>query len=362
MEGDKSDHSSNSNLSYSNDSDDDKKTLLSLNFSDEFSISLKDKIENYRESIFNARNSLNAKEKITNEYKINVKELEERISLKDSELNTLCSSVNTFYYELNENIRKSITYDDVFQDVRSRLQQKVKNTQKTVIKSELEYIIKQHQLLALKDYAKNIEKANEIETMYLEYIKKMAENQKIIIKSPVFQRKIKDAEEIRNFYDFLNINFSINQNLNITSSVSKLKTKLKQVLQSEYNFWSLSKVFHESKSEIQQNFVERSAMIRENTRKRLSGLSKTKCSKILDLKDEIEKAGILKMPDFSTKPTLLLGIKVYSKHLDYLHHRIARLRRKHNRLQKRINSNSRKLASAELKLGRLKSNYFLKEL
>ena len=141
-----------------------------------------------------------------------------------------------------------------------------------------------------------------------------------------------------------------------------MKTKLKQVLQSEYNFWSLSKVFHESKSEIQQNFVERSAMIRENTRKRLSGLSKTKCSKILDLKDEIEKAGILKMPDFSTKPTLLLGIKVYSKHLDYLHHRIARLRRKHNRLQKRINSNSRKLASAELKLGRLKSNYFLKEL
>jgi hypothetical protein len=359
MEDSEDNISSNSSFNYSNDSLDETR-LVSLDFSKEFSYSIRKKIEYCRESISSLRYSLDSTEISTNLLRKSLRGLEEKVSLKSNELSSISNNIEAYNRELNLN---SLSTSDALstKETRFRLQTQVKVTYYEVIKVELDHLIKKHELLALQDYHKSLQKL--IQTQYSDTSLsiKLKENIKKSL-CLIHPTSLNNTNEVCSLYNFLYNSFE-KIGLNHINHISdKLQDKLKLVLLSEIKYWSLNKSFHCTKSEIKLNYLQNSDFIRKNTKKRLESIKKDKENEINHLKNEIEKINVLQNPDTGSKSSLIMYLNVYSKHLEYLNERISKLHKLHHKSQKKIIKRTRKLGSAELKLAKLKSSYFLKDL
>ncbi|OMJ85542.1 hypothetical protein SteCoe_13160 [Stentor coeruleus] len=359
--------SSISSYSISKDSDETREELLSLDFNEEFILSrpqsLKEKISIYRESLHSLKSALETKEESVDLLKFNLNSLKERISTKDTELLSICSSISAYTSELETfSVQKRSPFAD-YPSVKILLQQELRKKNLEVQKAEINLSIKQHELLVLKEYFKSIKKLEDVELLEITWVKEMMENRKKIIESSRnWQSYSNEKKYIQKFWGFLEESYEkvMKQSLKIMSE--QLKKKHKQIVKAEYNFWSLNKVFIESKAGINENYTNQANLIRESTKRRLESSHCQNELKIFTLKNDINKASCLKNVEFSLKPTLMLSVKIYQKQLSHLQSRVMRMRKKHNKLQKKIIKNTKKLSMIELRLAKLKSDYFLKDL
>ena len=359
------DNYSDSNFSYSEDSEESRGTLLSIDFNKEFSLShalsLKEKIENYKDSIGSTRNSLENTEMQMHQYKVNLIKLEERISIKDSELNTLCSTINTCTNELNEvSHRENSMISLKVNEKREELQQELKKTHQRVMKAELDHIIKEYQLIALRDYHKNIIKAEDIEIADMMFNIDLLEKKRNAL-NKIKKKHIHQAD-INSLFTFVDENIKNTKKNSISDIASKYKEKSKEILLAEYKFWSLSHIFHEIKAQIKEEYAAKTNYIRENIKKYYEQVRTDKEYQMQALKADIQNANTINLFDYSSKPTLLLALKIYSMHLNSIDKKISKLHRRHRKSQKKMIIKVRELSSTELKLARLKSLYFLKDL
>lgn len=367
MEKNDSFSSSISSYSLSKDSDETREELLSLDFNQEFtssrSQSIKEKISIYQESLYSLKSALGAKEDSVDLLKFNLNSLKERISTKDTELFSICSSISAYTSELEDfSIQKKSPFSE-YPSAKILLQQQLRKKNLEVQKNDINLSIKQHELLALKAYYKSIKKLEDVELLEITWLKQMMENRKKTIESARdWQSYTYEKKDIKNFWGFLEENYEKVMKQSLKAMSEQLKRKYKQIIKAEYNFWSLNKVFIESKAGVNENYTNQANLIRESTKKRLESSRCQNELRVFTLKNEIIKASSLKNAEFSLKPTLMLSIKIYQKHLTHLQNRVLRARRKHNKLQKKISRNSKKLSMVELRLAKLKSNYFLKDL
>ena len=354
-----------SSFTYSEDSDEEPRSLVSIDFTEEFALSrresLKEQVNNYRVSIGGFRNSLEITDQHIKLIMTQAQQLENRISIKDSELNTLCSSIYTCTNELAENyhLRNSITEGSV-KNLKIFYQQHLKAAHTSAMKLELNHIIKEHELIALNYYRKCMNKAEDLHISDMKLLIRMVESKKVLLLKGWDYLKTK--EELSSLYGFVEESLKGFLKCRINDISIKFKKKLKEILVSEYRFWSLSQIFYEMKAKINEDYTLKINYIREATKRRINLKKYANESDLNRLKYEIEQACINKHIDYSSKPALIFSSKVLSSHLAQLNRRITKLHRYHRRSQKKITQNTRLLASAELKLAKLKSAYYLRDL
>ena len=354
-----------SSFTYSEDSNEDTRSLISIDFTEEFALSrsesLKEKANTYRLSIGSFRRSLEMTDQRINQIMMNAKLLENRISIKDSELSTLCSSINTHTNELAENyfLRNSITGGST-KSLRMIYQKILKDANTKAMKLELNHMIKEHQLIALNYYYKCMKKAEELHIVDMQLLYQMIESKKTILFKE--REDLQAKEKLCNLHAFVEENLKGFASNRIEDITIKFKEKLKEILLAEYRFWSLSQIFYEMKVQINEDYTLKINYIREITKKRFDSKKYVNESEIKRLQNEIEQACTIKHIDYSSKPALIFSTKVFSSRLAQLNTRVTKLQRHHRRSQKKIIQNTRLLASAELKLAKLKSEYYLRDL
>lgn len=356
--------SSDQNNSFSSfeysDSDEFRDTIISFDFKNEFSSenlkSIKGKIGEYRDSIDSYRKSIRGKLENIEDLSIKLRNLEERVSLKDLELDRISGSIHYYSTEIEESSEFSRDCKSAYKESKEKLSLIRNQMKNKVLEAETNFLIKSQELFALKEYLKSVKNLQEIGKTEQKLKIQLANNRNKFVLG--LKAKLTPKIESHSLYLFIDSGLSKVCNWGFQEIIEKFLKKNKQTLKTEFKIWTFSRIFHFMKMKILEDFQLNSSKIREKLKKNLGHYKKPSS----DLTNNSETTNDPSFSHLPNKSSLLLTINHLLQQLSSIEKRVKHKQRQHKRSQKQLIRKTAELTNTELKLATLKSNLFTLDL
>ena len=356
--------SSDQNNSFSSfeysDSDEFRDTIISFDFKNEFSLesfkSLKGKIREYRDSIDSSRQSIQVTSENIQDLSIKLRSLEQRISIKDLEIEKISGSILYYSTEIEESSELSRNSKGAYKENKEKLYLARSQMKNRVLEAETNFLIKSQELIALKDYLKGLKNLQGIGITEQKLKVQLASNRNKFILG--LNARLTPKIESHSLYLFIDSGLNRVCNWSFQEIIEKFLKKNKRILKSEFKIWTFSRIFQFMKMSVLEGFQSNAAKIRKKLKKSLGHYRKPSSDTPNNPIVDTETAQGIPCPLLQSKSSLLLTINHLLQHLSSIEKRVKHKQRHHKRAQKQIIRRTVELANAELKLATLKSNLF----